>query len=626
MGVPVELSQTELEAIADPVALLDLSWELEPWGRYAEREAVLDRLEAAIESGNVPSAPAGRDWRLELMAERAIDHGRSKQLDAAIELVRQVVAEADPSHEIALGRAMLASGQALAWVGTDESTRESHRAFADAADRFAAIGRREWQGSALLRRGYSACYQFGDIVMAEGLISQALDAYLPGSDRLAGALVSYSDVLIELGEFDRADEVLDRAAVIAQRDGHEKARGDIPYSRAVIAAARRDAPATQRLLTETERAASELDWFKTHIGTTFLLESAEMLDRVGLADEAQRYFDRARERVGDRDDEVVQTRAVLSARSGDPEQALADLQRVARTDWLEKRVVWRHTLLIAWATFRASREGAGELTARALQQAENCGTVRIAVAGEPEIVTALAPFAERAGSAAARELVLGDRELIVRLFGRATVTHRDGNPLGLPPGMPGELIRMLALHEQGLPVEFVLETLFRDAPPDAARQRLRQVLSRARAAVGEIIVRDEDRLRLVPAWVDVREFLAASGQVRPAQNQRAVLLAYVALALHGGSLLPDDIYAEWAQATRDDVSHRHLALLDLVAADAAARGSHHEAITALEAAVTEDPDEPRRHAAIAEHLRALGSNQAAAHVARRANPDSEGRD
>jgi DNA-binding SARP family transcriptional activator len=222
--------------------------------------------------------------------------------------------------------------------------------------------------------------------------------------------------------------------------------------------------------------------------------------------------------------------------------------------------------------------------------------------------------------------LLGDRELIVRLFGRPTLTDGHGNPRELPPGMPGELIRILALHDQGLPVEVVLDTLFRDVPEDAARQRLRQVLSRARAAVGEIIVRDENRLRLVPAWVDVREFLAAGSRVGRGQDQRAVLLAYAALALHGGSLLPDDIYAEWAQETREAVTARHLTLLDLVAADAASRDSHREAITALEAAVAEDPDERHRHNAIAQHLRALGSNQAAEHVARRTNPELGARD
>jgi DNA-binding SARP family transcriptional activator len=616
---PPELSNAELEAIDDPAALLQHSWELEPWGRYDERAATLDRLAELLDSGRVPDAPGGRHWRLELLAERSIDCGRERRLDEALDLVRQVCAEADPTLEIALGRAMLSSGQAWAWIGTDEGIRESNRAFVEAGERFAAMGQRDWQGSALLRRGFSACLQFGEVARAEELIRQALEAYPPGSDRLPGAYASYADVLTELGEFERAHEVLDRAAVLAVPERFDKARSEIEYMRAVLAAGQRDPHETQRLLLEVERLAADQDWFKTHIGTTFLLESAEMLDRVGLAEQAERYFERARQRSGDRDDEVAQTRAVMRARSGDPEQALEDLQRLARGDWLEKRVVWRHTLLIAWATFRAGRAGAGEVAARALQQAQNCGTYRIASAAEPEIVEALAPLAARTGSVLARELILRDREIMLRLFGRPTLTRVGGDPVELPLGMPGELVRMLAIHERGLPVDGILATLFPDATSDTARHRLRQVLRRLRAAVGDVVVRDGKRLRLVPAWVDVREFLAASERVRGEQGPRRVLFAYTALALHGGVLLPDDIYAEWADDIREEVRSRHLAMLDLVTADASSRGSHHEALTALEAAVAEDPDERSRHTAITEHLRALGRNLAADHYARRAN-------
>lgn len=609
--------------MTDPAALLDHVWALEPWGRYSEREAALDRLEALLASGVPAPAPAGREWRLELLAERAVDAGRSRGLDEALALVQQVRTEAEPSHEIALARAMLASGQAWAWVGTEEATRESNRAFAEAAERFAALGNREWQGSALLRRGYSGCYQHGDVTLAETLIKEALDTYPSGSDRLPGALASYADVLVDLGRFDEAEQALDRGSVLAEGDGFDKARGDIAWGRARIAAGRGDARAAERLLFEAERATSEMDWFKGHIGTSFLLECAELLDRLGVSDEAQRYFDAARERGGDDNEEVMQTLAVMRARGGDPHQALDDLQRLARGEWLEKRVVWRHTLLTAWATFRAGRAGAGELTARALQQAIACGSVEIARVGEPLLVSALAPLGERAGSGAARALMLDGRQVAVRLFGAAGVTDSSGHSLDLPPGMPGELVRILAVHEHGLPVDAVLELLFPDAPADAARQRLRQVLTRLRAAAGEIVVREEDRLRLVPAWVDVREFLAATNRVRSARGAHAVHLAYAALALYGGELLPEDTYAEWAHAIRDEVRYRHLGLLDLVATDATERGSRDEALTALEAAAREDPDEPGRDAAIAEHLQALGRNRAAAHIARRATPKSE---
>ncbi len=613
MPAPPKLTDAELAAIDDPGVLLDHAWDLEPWARYAERAATLDRLQALLDEADVDPPPSGRDWHLELLAERAIDVGREQRLDRALLLVEQVLATADDSHQIALGRAQLASGQALAWVGTDEATRQSNRAFAEAAELFAALGNREWQGSALLRRGYSACYQYGDLVAAEALIREALATYEPGSDRLPGAMTPYADVLIDLGEFERAEQALDEAAELT---GVEKVRAEIAFGRARIAAGRGDARATERLLREAEREAARLEWFDTHIGLSFLLEAAELLDRVGLVEQAQAYLERGRERAGDDNEEVMQTAAVMRARSGDPGRALEGLQELARGSWLEKRVIWRHTLLTAWASFRAGRHGAGALAARALAQAVDCGTVRIAVAGEPEIVAALASLAELSGSEEAREQLLAGRPLLVRLFGMTTVSTADGTRLTLPAGMPGELVRMLALHEHGLPVDLVLETFFPDATPSAARQRLRQVLTRLRASAGDLILRDGETLRLLPAWVDVREFLAADGRVRGAHGARAVQLAYGALALRTGPLLPADPYAEWAASTRDQVRYRLLALLDLVAADAVARGSHQEALTAMELAYEEDPEGSGRRDAISEQLQALGRPAAAEYRAR----------
>jgi DNA-binding SARP family transcriptional activator len=97
-----------------------------------------------------------------------------------------------------------------------------------------------------------------------------------------------------------------------------------------------------------------------------------------------------------------------------------------------------------------------------------------------------------------------------------------------------------------------------------------------------------------------------------------VQLAYAALALHAGPLLPADRYAAWAEEARDQAEYRHLELLDLVAADASARGAHQEALTALDAAVAEDPHDTERYSAIAEQLLALGRHATAQYLAQRA--------
>ena len=69
--------------------------------------------------------------------------------------------------------------------------------------------------------------------------------------------------------------------------------------------------------------------------------------------------------------------------------------------------------------------------------------------------------------------------------------------------------------------------------------------------------------------------------------------------------------------SRGEVEYRYLGALDLVAADAAARGSRQEALTALEAAARHDPGDPVRAALIAEQLQKLGRERSARYVADR---------
>jgi DNA-binding SARP family transcriptional activator len=611
--VPAEITDGTLAEISDPAELLSLAWTLEPLGRWPERESTLNRLEQLLEGEDVIQAPPGRNWRLELDAERAIDVGRSRRLDEALALVDRVLRDADPADETAIARALLAQGQALSWVGTDDSVRASRRAFADAARRFGELPNRDWQGSALLRHGYAACYQHGDLVAAEALIAQALDTY-DSAERRNSALGSYADVLIDLGELDRADAVLRQALAYFEHHPSPERASEATAGMARVAAARGDARATERYVREAEREAATTAWYPTHIGLSFLLEGAELLDRVGLDELALVRYEQAVQRAGEANEEVKQTAAVMCGRSGDPAQALELLQDLARGEWLEKRAIWRHTLLTAWATYRAGGGDAATIAARALDQAVTAGSVRVATAGEPDIVTALAPLAEAAGSAVARELMLDDRQVIVRLFGTPSVTRRDGSSVTLPPGRPGELVRMLAVHEHGLPVEAALEAFFPEVAPATGRHRLRQVLTRLRAAAGELVVRDGDNLRLVPAWVDLREFRRASERVRSARGSRATQLTYAALALRTGPLLPGDPYAEWAQDARDQAEFRYLELLDHVAHAASARGSHQEALTALEAALAEDPEDDGRREAMAGHLDALGRHRAARHL------------
>jgi DNA-binding SARP family transcriptional activator len=617
---PPTLEPAELAAIDDPSALLVRAWALEPAMRLIERTAALDRLERLLAT-DAPPAPAGRSWELELLAERAVDRAistpasTSAGLEEAIALAERVLREAAPADRIALARAAFARGRALGWLGTEEATRQAERALIDAAARFHELDRSDWEGFATFWRGYAVHFQNGRLREAIALMRDSLQILGDDSPRRATVLDFYADALIEIGEWEAAERALDEASALAERDHDRKSQAFGAWTRAHVAAARGDAPATERLLHEVERGAD--DWFDTHVGAAFLTDAADMLDRLGCSGPAASYLARAVQRLGDDDEAVRQARAMMLARTGDPWQALDALQELTRGDWLEKRFVWRFTLLTAWAMFRAGRDGAGELATRALEQAVACGGIEVARAGEPELVAALAPLAERAGSAPARELLAAGRPLLIRLFGVPSVVRADGRAVELPAGMPGELVRMLAIHEHGMPVDAVLEALFGDAPASAARQRLRQVLTRLRAAAGELVVRDGDLLRLVRSWVDMQEFLAIANRARAVSEPRSVQLAYAALALWSGPLLAADPYAAWAEEIRAEVEYRHLALLDQIATAASARGSHQEALTALESAMAADPDDDRYVAAVSEQLRALGRHRAAEHLTQR---------
>jgi tetratricopeptide (TPR) repeat protein len=470
MAAPPTLSPSNLAAITDAETLLEHARALEPALRLSERAATLDRLEQLLAADQAPAPPPGRDWRMETLAERAIDASSRVHLDVAAELADEVLREADPSCEIAILRALTARARLLAWTGTEQATHAADALFLNAIERTRALRRSEWLGHLVFWRAQTIFFQNGELAQAAVLMREALTLLGEDSPRRSTVLTFYAGVLVALGEWDSVTEVLDEASSVADRDQDVKSRAYVAWSRAHLASLTGDALTAERQLREVERDAG--DWFDMDIGVTFLADAAEMLDRVGLTEQANLYLARATAREPN-NEFVLQARATLLARSGNPWDGAEALQGLTRGDWLEKRLLWRHLLLTAWAQFRAGREEAGALAARALEHAVSSGGLRVASSGEPEIARALAPLAARAGSAPARALLLEGRTFQVRLFGTPTVIRADGSNIDLPRGKPGQLVRMLALHEHGLPVEVVLEQFFPEVSTSTARHRLR---------------------------------------------------------------------------------------------------------------------------------------------------------
>jgi DNA-binding SARP family transcriptional activator len=595
------------EAIAGhPRALLHLARALEPGQRLSRRGGALDRLAAMLD----PEDPI----QLEVSAEHAIDLARTGDLDAPEQIARDILTRATADDRIARARASEALGRVLAWRGDEASARSAARVLSEAAEQYAALDCVEWQAFAIFWRGNSVYYQRGDLEHGEAEMREALALLPPHSPRRGVVLTFLAEIRTMQGDWSEADVALDEALALADEYDDAAARAYSLWQRARIASLTGDADATERYFRETEQHRA--DWFDITSGSTYLADAAETLDRVGRHEAADGYLQRALE-LDPTDEFVMQAQAALLARRGDPVAALAALRALTQAPWLEGRLAWRRTLLTAYACLRAGNADAAMLAARALEQAGGLGDPHLAAVGEPELTRILAPLAASAGSLAAQRLLAPHGEPIVRVMGEVSI-RRNGDLVPLPTGVPGALVRLLSVRPAGLDVEEVIEILWPELDAPNGRRRIRGALARLRARSGDIVVRDESRLRLTSGWVDAQAFREAADRALAARGRDRAALAVAALALWGGEVLPGDPYESWAAGPREQLRRRRVDLLDLVAADAAERESFEEARYALEQAIEVDPYDDTRYVQVARHLLRLGRRVPAGRTLQRA--------
>jgi DNA-binding SARP family transcriptional activator len=161
----------------------------------------------------------------------------------------------------------------------------------------------------------------------------------------------------------------------------------------------------------------------------------------------------------------------------------------------------------------------------------------------------------------------------IRLLGRFAV-ERDGQEIALASfggRLARQLLRLLALRRGTLVVkELIADALWPDNPPADPAGNIEVLVSRIRRAMG-----DRALVRTGPGgyaladgercWVDAEAFLSAvqAGQAAPTACQADRLASFrAALAIWHGEPLPEDTYAEWAQAGRRRLWLAYLDALD----------------------------------------------------------------
>jgi tetratricopeptide (TPR) repeat protein len=184
----------------DPAQLLDRAWAMEPPLRLQERYAALDRLERLLADPVAsPAAVEGRDWQLELLAERAIDHAANVRLEKAIEIADQVLAQGQSAGRIAISRATLAKARAVAWQGTEEKRLAGERLLEQATQMFEELGHREWYGFAVFWRAHAIYFEAGHLIRSAELMREALEILDADSPRRPVVLDFYADTTTRRG-------------------------------------------------------------------------------------------------------------------------------------------------------------------------------------------------------------------------------------------------------------------------------------------------------------------------------------------------------------------------------------------------------------------------------------------
>lgn len=536
-------------------------------------------------------------------AELALDRMRDGHEDEGQALADGVLAEAGPDEIVARGRALMAVGAIGAFRSDPRSLRGAEAALTEAAALFHAAGETEWRAWTLAALGYRVFYARGDLDRAPEALGEALALLSAPTRERAELATFYADSLSYLGRLDEAETALREADELARTLGEPRARAYVAWSWARVASLRGDAAGTIERLQTAEQYPG--DWLDHPTGCEFRAEGAEMLARVDEAAVAREWAAMAAAQSVDLGYPEIAWRAagVIEARYGDPVAAEESLTAYERSREQRPRERWMTLLARAYAARRRADPEAEPLARRAAEAAAGLGHPELPALHEPAMAQEFVPVFP----GGAPDVVLADAASLyaITLLGGFRVT-RAGVPVEPPPGRPARLLRVLAVTNKALAAHAAIEILWPDVDEPTGRLRMRNVLSRLRSAVGDLVIRDGETLTLTDSVeVDATTFEQAAAAAFAADGGRAGL-ARAALSLYAGELLPEDRYEAWAAAPRERLKRRFLELCDLLADDARERDDLDEVVRSLDRAIEVEPMDEARRLLCAEALLALG--------------------
>jgi DNA-binding SARP family transcriptional activator/ATP/maltotriose-dependent transcriptional regulator MalT len=545
------------------------------------------------------------------LAELTRDAVRRGDLAETERLATAALEGIGPGEEATKGRVLAALGQLDTIRANPAALLSAERRLEEAIMLFRLAGEREWEADALLRLGYAVSYHGGRFERALAQLGEALALFSVPDRHRGDALTFFAEVLDTVGRPDEAEAAAREALSIGRRLGDSWVIGAACWSAMVVAGHRGDLDATRHWIDQVERSPGP--WLEVGAGAEFFMEAADLLAANGDEVRARHYYERARERLDalGLPEAFHQIEVRMEATFGDPERADALLAAVDDAAFAVQRNRWVRRLLRARAAQRrGDLDAAREHAAEAVREVELLGDVGLIWRTEPRLaeqLTSVLPVTLSASMAPWQVTLLGGFEV-----------RQAGTDVSPPPGHPSTLVKLLALRGTST-VDEVIDLLWDDVDLRAGRARLRNLLNRLRDRSGPLVVRQADTLALSPeAEVDAARFETLATQVLAAEPEDRAGLARRCLAMYPGELLPGDRYEDWVTAPRERLRRRFLALVDLVAADALARGDLDDAVALLDAAIEAEPHDESRYVTAGRALLRQGRRAAARALVERA--------
>lgn len=298
--------------------------------------------------------------------------------------------------------------------------------------------------------------------------------------------------------------------------------------------------------------------------------------------------------------------ASLEARDGDPERAAHAIEELRHHPDMIHGKRWYLELLDAVAARRG-----GDL-ARMNDSYSRCCAL-VADLGEPSLPRVMertqVDLIEDALEHSGNTTVIREDVIEIALFDEFAVSA-SGRRLPTSKSLATTLVKILVLSGGRMVIDQAIDPLWPDADLELGRQRLRNVLRRAKEHYGELIVRDGEVLQLAQRVGSdyARAIELANGALAAPSSSTAIAQAIAAV---DRPLLPTDRYNDWAENARLDLTTRLVKLLDLQARVAEHEGDIDLAVQSLERGHELAPHSPGRRASAASLLRAAGRTAAA---------------